>query len=230
VNAGCLDQAAQRLAGPVCRRLIQGRFAGGRDGWRRPDRASPYGRAVAGLTNYQLIAIEAHAACLPVCAAKPADPLRHFGFLLRDVSRLHARNFERQSQELGLSLTQCQVLAYLQRHQGVSQARLAELLDMDPMTLGRLLERMAADGLVDRQADPQDRRAHRVMLLARALPLLDQIWQLADRARAQSLAGLSAAERSALMGLLQRVHGNLDALMPGAADTAALAPHRSTSC
>jgi len=146
------------------------------------------------------------------------------------VSRLHARNFERQSQELGLSLTQCQVLAYLQRHQGVSQARLAELLDMDPMTLGRLLERMAADGLVDRQADPQDRRAHRVMLQARALPLLDQIWQLADRARAQSLAGLSAAERSALMGLLQRVHGNLDALMPGAADTAAMAPHRSTSC
>lgn len=163
-------------------------------------------------------------------AAKPADPLRHFGFLLKDVSRLHARNFERHSAELGFTLTQCKVLAHLQRHPGVSQARLAELTDTDPMTLGRLLERMTAEGLVARQPDPTDRRAHRVALNDKAQPVLDEIWRLADQARAESLAGLSATDRAQLMKLLQRIHTNLDALMPGAADHAGASPHRNPAC
>jgi DNA-binding MarR family transcriptional regulator len=163
-------------------------------------------------------------------AAKPADPLRHFGFLLKDVSRLHVRNFERRSAELGLTLTQCKVLAHLQRHQGVSQTRLAELTDTDPMTLGRLLDRMVAEGLVARQPDPADRRAHRVVLNDSALPLLDEIWHVADQARAESLAGLTATDRAQLMKLLQRIHTNLDALMPGAADHAGASPHRNASC
>jgi DNA-binding MarR family transcriptional regulator len=89
---------------------------------------------------------------------------------------------------------------------------------------------MTAEGLVARQPDPADRRAHRVALNDGALPVLDEIWRLADQARAESLAGLSATDRSQLMKLLQHIHTNLDTLLPGAADHAGTSPHRTPSC
>ncbi len=149
---------------------------------------------------------------------KTTDPLRQFGFLLKDVSRLYSRNFERHAVDLGLTLDQCKVLAQLQRNEGLSQARLAYLTDTDPMTLGRLLDRMEADGLVERRPDPDDRRARSLYLQPAALPVLDDIWRHSDSARGESLAGLGAAERAQLMALMQRVQANLDALMPGTAD------------
>ena len=146
-------------------------------------------------------------------------PLRNFGFLLKDVARLHSRNFERHSAEMGLTLSQCKVLSYLQRNEGISKARLAELTDTDPMTLGRLLARMSDDGLIEQRQDPGDRRAHCLFLRpANALPVLDEIWRISDRSRAETLAGLDSAERAQLMNLLQKIQTNLDALMPGAAD------------
>src|SRR5450759_1266799 len=83
------------------------------------------------------------------------DPFRHFGFLLKDVSRLYSRNFERHATELNLTLAQCKVLSYLQRNEGISQVRLAYLTDTDPMTLVRILDRMERDGLIERRPDPQ---------------------------------------------------------------------------
>jgi MarR family len=82
------------------------------------------------------------------------DRLRYFGFLLKDISRLHSKNFERHSVTLTLTLTlaQCKVLPHLQRNEGVSQVRLAELADTDPMTLVRFLDRMERDGWVERHA------------------------------------------------------------------------------
>jgi DNA-binding MarR family transcriptional regulator len=145
------------------------------------------------------------------------DALSTFGFLLKDVSRLFSRNFERRCAEIGLTLPQCRVLGYLQRNEGISQARLAELTDSDPMTLGRLLARMEAGALVERRRDPNDGRAHSLHLGPKSGPLLGQIWRLSDRARAEALAGLDAAARSQLVTLLQRIRGNLEDLMPGAA-------------
>jgi DNA-binding MarR family transcriptional regulator len=145
------------------------------------------------------------------------DPLRNFGFLLREVSGLSALNFERHAEELGLTLAQCKVLAYLQRNEGISQVRLAVLTGMDPMTLARTLERMERDGWIKRSADPADRRARKVLLKAPGLALLQEIWRVADRARAVAMAGISAADRAQLMGLLERVRCNLDtALRPDA--------------
>ena len=88
------------------------------------------------------------------------DALSNFGFLLKGVSRPFSRSFERQLAEIGLTLARCRVLGYLQRIEGISQARLAELADSDPMTLGRLLARMESGALVDRRPDPGDDRAH----------------------------------------------------------------------
>ena len=138
------------------------------------------------------------------------DPLRNFGFLLREVSSLSALNFERYSGDLGLTLQQCRVLAYLQRNEGISQARLAGLTDTDPMTLTRMLERMEGDGWVERHPDPADRRARQIYLKEPALALLHEMWHIADRARADAMTGLSAADRAQLMGLLERVRSNLN--------------------
>jgi MarR family transcriptional regulator for hemolysin len=137
------------------------------------------------------------------------DPLRNFGFLVREVSSLSALNFERHSTELGLTLPQCKVLAYLQRSEGISQKRLAELTDTDPMTLARTLERMESDGWIERKPDPADRRARQLFLKPQGLRLLQDIWKVADRARVVAMSGLSAADRTQLMGLLERVRCNL---------------------
>lgn len=147
------------------------------------------------------------------------DRLRNFGFLMRDVSRLSAKNFERHALELNLTLGQCKVLGYVDRNQGTSQARLAELTDTDPMTLVRILDRMERDGLVERRADPADRRARQIFATEAAAPVLKAIWRVGDLARGEALTGLSVADREQLMSLLSRVHGNLSALLPGAAET-----------
>ncbi|HUN75719.1 MAG TPA: MarR family transcriptional regulator [Steroidobacteraceae bacterium] len=142
------------------------------------------------------------------------DRFANLGFLLKDVSRLYARRFEERAHRLSLTLPQCKALAYLSKNEGVSQKRLAELLEIDPMSLVRILDRMEADGWVQRRSDPEDRRARSLILTDKAKPLLDQMWRLAAETRAEVLEGLSNAERTTLMELLERVHTNLQGLKP----------------
>jgi DNA-binding MarR family transcriptional regulator len=140
------------------------------------------------------------------------DRLRNFGFLVRDVSRLSAKHFQRNARELELSLPQCKVLGHLSRNEGISQARLAELTETDPMTLVRTLDRMQQDGWIERRPDPADRRAHQLFLREAAKPVLQRIWRIADQARNEVLAELSTAEREQLIELLERVHRTLSRL------------------
>jgi MarR family transcriptional regulator for hemolysin len=147
------------------------------------------------------------------------DPLRHFGFLFRDVARLYTLNFQRHASGLNLTLLQCKVLSHLQRNEGISQAKLAYLTDTDPMTLMRILDRMEGDGLIERREDASDRRTRRLYLQGTALPVLDEIWRISDCARAESLSGLSDEERTQLFGLMKRVYTNLDTLLPDAPET-----------
>lgn len=146
------------------------------------------------------------------------DRLRSLGFLVRDVSRLYARHFERHARELELTLPQCKVLATLERNEGISQARLAELTETDPMTLVRTLDRMQQDQWIERRPDPADRRAHRLYLRPEARPVLTRMWRIADQARLEALEALSPAEADKLIGLLARVHENLQSLDARAAD------------
>src|SRR5258706_16085422 len=150
----------------------------------------------------------------PLEAPAPSmDPLRNFGFLVREVSSLSTLNFERHSGDLGLTLPQCKVLAYLQRSEGISQKRLAELTDTDPMTMARTLERMEADGWIERKPDPEDRRARQLFLKPPGLRLLQDIWRVADRARTDAMAGLSPTDRSQLMSLLEPGRWNLNTVL-----------------
>jgi MarR family transcriptional regulator for hemolysin len=142
------------------------------------------------------------------------DRLRNFGFLVRDVYRLYAKHFERYAREIELTLPQCKVLGHLSRNEGISQARLAELTDTDPMTLVRTLDRMQQDEWIERRPDPEDRRAHRLYLREAAKPIMSRMWKIADQARQDALAALSLAEREQLLSLLERVHDVLLQLEP----------------
>jgi MarR family transcriptional regulator for hemolysin len=129
-----------------------------------------------------------------------------------DVSRLYASYFGRIARELGLTLPQCKVLGLLSRNEGISQARLAELSETDPMSLVRTLDRMEQDQWIERRSDPSDRRAHRLHLREAARPVVERMWKISDQCRQEALAGLSSEERERLIGLLERVHGTLSKL------------------
>jgi MarR family transcriptional regulator, transcriptional regulator for hemolysin len=140
------------------------------------------------------------------------DPQRNFGFLLKDLSRRYVLRFEQRAGELGLTLPQCKALVRLETNEGMSQARLAELADVDQMTMVRILDRMQADGLLERRADPADRRARSLFLTSKAKPLLEKIWQLSDLTRGEAFTGISRGERESFISVLARMHGNLSAL------------------
>jgi MarR family transcriptional regulator, transcriptional regulator for hemolysin len=144
--------------------------------------------------------------------AIPDARLRNCGFLLKEVSRRYVLRFEERARELALTLPQCKALARLEKNEGVSQARLAELAEVDAMTMVRILDRMEADGLLERRADPTDRRARCLFLTPKAKPLLDEIWRLSDAIRAEMFTGVGKSERDAFMSVLEHMHDNLLAL------------------
>jgi len=137
------------------------------------------------------------------------DRLRNFGFLLKDLSHRYVQRFEVRARAISLNLAQCKVLVRLEKNEGVSQARLAELTEVDAMTMVRILDRMEADGLLERRPDPADRRARCLYLTPKAKPLLDQIWRMSEATRAEVFAGIGKDERDVLIDVLERIHDNL---------------------
>jgi DNA-binding MarR family transcriptional regulator len=103
-------------------------------------------------------------------------------------------------------------LVRLAKSEGVSQARLAELAEVDPMTMVRILDRMEADALLERRPDPADRRARCLYLTPKARPLLDEIWRLNDSIRTQLLAGVNKSDRDIFMSVLEHMYDNISAI------------------
>jgi DNA-binding MarR family transcriptional regulator len=135
---------------------------------------------------------------------------RSFGYLVHDVSRLFARRFnQRALVSLGLTRSQCRILGYVARHEGINQAGLADLLEIKPMTLVRQIDRMEEDGWIERRLDPADRRARRLVLTEKARPVLARILSLSGEVRHEAFADLSDEEGRRLIELLRRVHDAL---------------------
>jgi MarR family transcriptional regulator, transcriptional regulator for hemolysin len=132
-----------------------------------------------------------------------------FGFLVNDVSRLLRRNFDKRAQKIGLSRAQWQVLAWLKRNEGISQTKLAELLEMSPMTLVRLIDRLEIQGLVERRAHPSDRRIYQLYLAGNAQPSLDRLWAMGAETRAEALAGIAPEVERVLVEILLKIRKNL---------------------
>jgi DNA-binding MarR family transcriptional regulator len=133
---------------------------------------------------------------------------RHFGFLVSDVARLLHRRFDARARRVGLTRAQCAVLARLAQHEGIHQGALADLLEMQPITLGRLIDRMEACGLVERRPHPTDRRVRLLHLTAKSQALLETIWRLGAETIEEALEGLPEAERERLIDALLAVKDN----------------------
>ena len=151
---------------------------------------------------------------IPLRAGQPdvARGPRTFGFMLKDVSQRYVRRFEQHARALSLTLPQCRALVILESNQGLNQAHLARLICAEPMTMVRILDRMQGDGLLERRADPDDRRARCLYLTRKARPLLREIWKLADRTRDELFAGVAARDRRLFIGVLEKLHQNATAL------------------
>src|SRR6185369_10730145 len=133
------------------------------------------------------------------------DPERSFGMLIGDLSRMLRRNFNRHIRDSGVTQSQWQALAFLRRWEGINQAALADLMEVQPISLARLIDRMEAAGWVERRPDPNDRRAVRLFLTEKAQPILANMRAAGTLFQEQALAGVSADERLQLISLLGRI-------------------------
>jgi len=137
------------------------------------------------------------------------DLSRNFGFLLNDVARLMRTAYDRRIRKLGLTRAQWWVLTHLYRSNGVTQTELAETLEIEKPTLGRLLDRLEAKGWVKREHDATDRRVWRVHLTDEVEPALRTMRAIAKELRRDALAGISAAERERFVDTLLAIKENL---------------------
>jgi len=142
------------------------------------------------------------------------DLSRNFGFLLNDVARLLRTVYDRRVKSLGLTRAQWWVLNHLYRNDGLTQTELAELLEIEKPTLGRLLDRLEAKGWVRREDDRSDRRAWRVYLTDEIAPAMRELRAVAAELRRDALAGLSAAEREHFVDTLLAIKSNLARMPP----------------
>jgi MarR family transcriptional regulator for hemolysin len=136
-------------------------------------------------------------------------PARELGFALSDVARLLRTYSDQRARELGTTRAQWAVLARLQRCEGVKQNELAEALDLAPITLGRLIDKLTAAGLVERRDDAADRRANRLYLTEKAAPRLVSLGALAEDVMGRALAGLDATAVRAMQDGLTTIKANL---------------------
>jgi MarR family transcriptional regulator, transcriptional regulator for hemolysin len=141
-------------------------------------------------------------------------PLRRtLGFLLRDTSRLMRRRFLQRAREVGLPLNRSEaaVLMHVEHAPGLSQVQLAEQLDMEAISLVRLIDSLQEAGLIERRPHPHDRRIRTLWLTEAARPILAQVRAVALEVRAQALAGMPDDKREVLLDLLVKVRRNLAA-------------------
>ncbi|MGH6974763.1 MAG: MarR family winged helix-turn-helix transcriptional regulator, partial [Stellaceae bacterium] len=141
--------------------------------------------------------------------AQTHDFERAFGFVLHEAARLLSKRFDQKARAIGLTRAQCSVLFRLSMQEGVNQARLAELMEMEPISLARLVDRMEQAGWVERRADPADRRARRLYMTAKAKPVYGRMIAVGLETRGEALAGISQSDRDRIVDLLIQVRRNL---------------------
>ena len=154
----------------------------------------------------------------------PSDSL---GFLLTDVSRLFRQAFDRSVQNAGLQLTSGEIraLAHASRCDGARQAKLAQVMGVEPMTLSAYLDRLEARGLITRTCDPTDRRAKTIKVTPAAADVFDQVRPLAIALYDQMVEGLGRDESEIMTRALAHIRINLVGLGADGVDTVPAARH-----
>src|SRR6266851_5896719 len=156
-------------------------------------------------------AMRAPADVEPASRPDPAALQPNIGAMLHDVARLISRRFERRARQTGLQITrpQARALLHIARNEGLSQAAVATMLDIEPIALVRILDRLHEEGLVERRPHPTDRRVRTLWLTPLAWTVVDRVLALNEETREAACAGLGPAARQALMRTLEHMKDNL---------------------
>lgn len=139
----------------------------------------------------------------------PQNLKREIAFLLADAARLMRTATDQKAAELGTSRARWAVLVRIQRQQGLSQNDLAALLDIQPITLARLVDKLCDEGLVERRHDPADRRVRRLHLTEKAYPVLESLSVLGHSLLDEAFRGIDPAAQQALFETLEALKSNL---------------------
>ncbi len=134
---------------------------------------------------------------------------RDFAFILSDVARMLRTLFDQEARKFGMTRAQWGVLFRLERSEGLKQSELAEILDIQPITVTRLIDRLCENGLIERRSDPHDRRAKRLFLTPAARPLLTQLNALSTEMLARVLSGLERSTVEGMTGHLSAIKENV---------------------
>lgn len=140
------------------------------------------------------------------------DDEHYIGYSITDVGRLLRTVFERRVREFGLTRAQWIVIARIYRRPGLSQSEVADILEIEKASAGRLIDRMEVKGWLQRRDDANDRRINRLHLTPEAEQLHAAIWPIAEATVDTALGDLTAEERQQLTGLMTRVKTTLQAL------------------
>jgi len=138
---------------------------------------------------------------------------REFAFILNDVARLLRTYADHRAAQFGMTRAQWAVLVRIDRSEGLNQSELAETLDLQPITLTRLLDKLCDSGLIERRPDPADRRAKRLFLTPAARPLLKQLSALGEETMAGVTEGLTQEDIERMVAELATVKDNLRRLI-----------------
>lgn len=142
------------------------------------------------------------------------DPNANVGFMIHDVSRLMRGWFDARAQDMGLTRAQWRVLVHLAGREGANQAALAEILEIDTVTLSRHIDRLERDGWLERRRDEADRRAWQLFLLEPSRPILKKMEMLATETVAVAMDGIEDGERERFLKTLAHIKTNLAACEP----------------
>ncbi len=130
-------------------------------------------------------------------------------FLLHDVARLMRTRADQHARRYGMTRAQWVILSWLERQSGISQNDLAGLVEVEPITVCRLVDRLEARGLVERRSDPKDRRVRRLHLTPEAKPMLDEIHAYREEMRRQLTAGIPQPALDSQVEALLQMKANL---------------------
>jgi MarR family transcriptional regulator, transcriptional regulator for hemolysin len=147
------------------------------------------------------------------------NPDHHFMFALADLQRAVRAYADQKAARHGITRAQWAVLVKLQKEEGLQQAKLAKLLDIQPITLTRLVDRLCSSGLVERRADEKDRRANRLYLTPAARPLMVKLRSLRDEINETALAALKPTEADRLLAQLEMIKDSVRAAYKAECET-----------
>ena len=153
----------------------------------------------------------------------PKTPIeREIAFNISDVARLLRTYADQRAREFGMTRAQWAVLSRVERSEGLKQCELADVLDLQPITLTRLIDRLCDGGLIERRSDPDDRRAKRLYLTPAARPVLDGLTRLGKDMMATVLAGIEPTAIDQLLAHLLTLKTNLRDAIANRANKAAM--------